>query len=232
MSGWSVRMAADRPAPMGAAEFVIEESLGYVVNRTARHFAHLLAERLRPHGVGIGQWAVLMFLWARDGISQAELSRLVAIEPPTMVRTIDRMVRDGLVTRAPDPQDGRASRIHLTDRGRSIARPARSGGGRRQSIGGRAVDRGRGEDAAEPPAEADRGRRGDRSAERTVERHLVQGAFEDRQLLIGQRLTEELGDRAQVRGTVSARRPRPFAVIDTTTPRASASALSRATRPS
>jgi DNA-binding MarR family transcriptional regulator len=45
---------------------------------------------------------------------------VVAIEPPTMVRTIDRMVRDGLVTRVADPGDGRVSRIHLTDRGRSL----------------------------------------------------------------------------------------------------------------
>src|SRR5205814_6376886 len=75
---------------------------------------------LRPAGVGIGQWAVLMFLWARDGMSQAELSRVVAIEPPTMVRTIDRMVRDGLVTRLPDPDDGRVTRIRLTERGRSL----------------------------------------------------------------------------------------------------------------
>ena len=37
-----------------------------------------------------------------------------------MVRTIDRMVRDGLVTRTTDPGDGRLSRIHLTDRGRSL----------------------------------------------------------------------------------------------------------------
>jgi DNA-binding MarR family transcriptional regulator len=99
---------------------VIEESLGYMVNRVARSMAHQLGEELRPAGVGIGQWAVLMFLWARDGMSQAELSRVVAIEPPTMVRTIDRMVRDGLVTRTPDPADGRISRIHLTDRGRSL----------------------------------------------------------------------------------------------------------------
>ncbi len=70
--------------------------------------------------MAIGQWAVLMFLWARDGMSQADLSRVVAIEPPTMVRTIDRMARDGLVTRIADPSDGRVSRIHLTDRGRSL----------------------------------------------------------------------------------------------------------------
>src|SRR5687767_13962332 len=78
-----------------------------------------LAERMRPAGVGIGPWAVLLFLWARDGMSQAELARVIAIEPPTMVRTIDRMVRDGLVTRVADPADGRISRIHLTDRGRT-----------------------------------------------------------------------------------------------------------------
>jgi DNA-binding MarR family transcriptional regulator len=114
------RRGPDHAAGGGPPEFVIEESLGYLVNRVARSMANQLAEELRPAGVGIGQWAVLLFLWARDGVSQAELSRVVAIEPPTMVRTIDRMVRDGLVTRAPDPDDGRVSRIYLTDRGRSL----------------------------------------------------------------------------------------------------------------
>jgi DNA-binding MarR family transcriptional regulator len=37
-----------------------------------------------------------------------------------VVRTIDRMVRDGLVIRAPDPDDGRLSRIYLTERARSL----------------------------------------------------------------------------------------------------------------
>jgi DNA-binding MarR family transcriptional regulator len=129
VSEWSVRTQAetkgrgdgdasgDTTAP---GEFVIEDSLGYLVNRLARSIAQQLAEEIRPAGVAIGQWAVLMFLWARDGMSQADLSRLVAIEPPTMVRTIDRMVRDGLVTRIADPSDGRVSRIHLTDHGRSL----------------------------------------------------------------------------------------------------------------
>jgi DNA-binding MarR family transcriptional regulator len=71
------------------------------------------------HGFG-GQWAVLLFLWSHDGMSQAELSRVVAIEPPTMVLTLDRMVRDGLVERRPDPTDGRISRTYLTKRGRAL----------------------------------------------------------------------------------------------------------------
>jgi DNA-binding MarR family transcriptional regulator len=128
VSEWSVRLRAtdgrrpgvDHSAEQDSPEFMIEDSLGYLVNRVARSMANQLAEELRPAGVGIGQWAVLMFLWARDGMSQAELSRVVAIEPPTMVRTIDRMVRDGFVTRTADPDDGRVSRIHLTDRGRKL----------------------------------------------------------------------------------------------------------------
>jgi DNA-binding MarR family transcriptional regulator len=129
VSDWSVRIrATDPPRPTaggaddaeGSQAFVIEDSLGYLVNLAARSMAHQLADRLRPAGVGLGQWAVLMFLWARDGQSQAELSRVVAIEPPTMVRTLDRMVRDGLVTRAPDSRDRRITRIHLTERGRSL----------------------------------------------------------------------------------------------------------------
>ena len=119
MSGWSVRTRGGDSAGASQA-FAIEESLGYLVNRAARLMARQLAVALRPAGVGIGQWAVLMFLWARDGMSQAELSKVVAIEPPTMVRTLDRMVRDGFVTRMGDPKDGRITRIHLTDRGRAL----------------------------------------------------------------------------------------------------------------
>ena len=96
---------------------MIEESLGYLINRAARAFANQLGEQLRPFDVGIGQWAVLLHLWGNDGMTQAQLARRVAIEQPTMVRTIDRMERDGLVTRAPDPNDRRASRITLTERG-------------------------------------------------------------------------------------------------------------------
>ena len=128
MKPWTVHVARPRRAgggnrPTASSDgrtFVIEDSLGYLVNRAARLMAHELAERLRPAGVGIGQWAILLFLWADDGATQAELARVVAIEPPTMVRTIDRMVRDGLVARVSDPRDGRVSRIYLTDRGRSL----------------------------------------------------------------------------------------------------------------
>jgi DNA-binding MarR family transcriptional regulator len=102
------------------AEFDPEASLGHQVNRAARAMAAALGRRLQRHGVSIGQWAVLLFLYQRDGQSQAELSRRVAIEPPTLVRTLDRMERDKFVERRPDARDARVTRVHLTEKARLL----------------------------------------------------------------------------------------------------------------
>jgi DNA-binding MarR family transcriptional regulator len=97
--------------------FVIEESLGYLVNYAARAFTRELSRRLGMYGARVGQWAVLMFLWAEDGQTQGELSRQVAIEDATMVRTLDRMERDCLVRRERDPHDRRRIKVFLTEKG-------------------------------------------------------------------------------------------------------------------
>jgi DNA-binding MarR family transcriptional regulator len=96
--------------------YAIEDNLGYLINRSARLIAQMFSRRLQRHGVALAQWAILLFLYSEDGQTQRQLSRVVAIEPPTVARTIDRMVRDGLVRREPHPYDGRATRIRLTPR--------------------------------------------------------------------------------------------------------------------
>lgn len=122
----------------GVGLFVIEESLGYTVNYAARAFGRDLSQRLAAHGVRAGQWAVLMFLWVQDGQTQRELSRQVAIEDATMVRTIDRMERDGLVRRERNPRDRRQINIFLTEKGwvlRDTLIPEAIAGNRSASLG-------------------------------------------------------------------------------------------------
>jgi DNA-binding MarR family transcriptional regulator len=118
-----VHSGADVPTQEDAAAsqvFVIEDSLGYLMNYVAKLFARAHATCLEQHDVTIGQWAVLMFLWATNGLTQTELSRHVAIDDATMVRTIDRMERDGLVQRVRNTHDRRQLNIFLTDKGRSL----------------------------------------------------------------------------------------------------------------
>lgn len=123
-------MVEGRPVPApagegkpGAEPFVIGESVGYLVNFLAKAMARELAGRLAVRGASLGQWGVLLFLWARDGRSQGELARLVAIEDATMVRTVDRMERDGLVRRERDAQDRRRVNVFLTEEGRCLRDP-------------------------------------------------------------------------------------------------------------
>lgn len=111
------REAGTNDEDSDASIFVIEESLGYLVNYAARAFSRELSPRLAAHGARMGQWAVLMFLWAQDGQAQRELSRNVAIEDATMVRTLDRMERDDLVRRERNPRDRREIRVYLTEKG-------------------------------------------------------------------------------------------------------------------
>ncbi len=104
-------------------ELRAEESLGYLTNRAGKLLLRAMTMKIGPYGVGVGQWLVLYYLYQQDGRSQADLGRLVAIEPPTMVRTIDRMVRDGFVERRPDPKDARAVRITLTQNAIDLREP-------------------------------------------------------------------------------------------------------------
>ncbi len=112
---------SDPESRIGAARvFIIEESLGYRVNYLAKLFSQLLTVYLAPHGVYPGQWGVLLFLWVQDGQTQRELSRQVAIDEASMVRSIDRMERDGLVRRVRNDHDRRQINIFLTEKGRAL----------------------------------------------------------------------------------------------------------------
>lgn len=71
----------------------------------------------------------LMVLFEKDGINQTDLQRAIGgIEQPTVVRTLDRMERDGLIVRKPNPSDRRAFLIYLTDKGKACEAQVKDAG--------------------------------------------------------------------------------------------------------
>ncbi|MDO8359804.1 MAG: MarR family winged helix-turn-helix transcriptional regulator [Devosia sp.] len=95
---------------------------GYVTNRAARLFIRALERRLL-HG-GAGQMPVFLALIDGSAYTQTELARTAAVEQPTMANTLQRMERDGLIARMPDPADKRSSLISLSKLGRRRAAEA------------------------------------------------------------------------------------------------------------
>lgn len=96
-----------------------QASPSYWINRTSRVLLRLNDARLRVLGFGVSQMPVLQAL--QDGVakSQKELARAARIEQPTMAEMLARMERDGVVERAPNPNDGRGSLISLTRRSKA-----------------------------------------------------------------------------------------------------------------
>jgi DNA-binding MarR family transcriptional regulator len=96
-----------------------EQSAGYMTNWTARLFQRALERRLK--GGGSGSMPVFFALLNEGPLSQSALARWAAVEQPTMANTLNRMERDGLIVRKPDPEDGRSAIVSLTRPGRQLA---------------------------------------------------------------------------------------------------------------
>jgi len=59
-------------------------------------------------------------LWEKDGRTQKEIAEALGLRPPTVTVILRRMERNGLVRRETDPEDLRAVRVYLTERGRNL----------------------------------------------------------------------------------------------------------------
>ncbi|SFU04488.1 transcriptional regulator, MarR family [Mesorhizobium sp. YR577] len=95
-------------------KFSREKSAGYLTNWAARLFAKAIDRRLKELGLSSGQLPVFFALGDGGAMSQKALTEIAAIEQPTMAATLSRMERDGIVARAPNPEDGRSALFSLT----------------------------------------------------------------------------------------------------------------------
>ena len=91
---------------------------GHLISLAARGFARLSEARLKPLGFGVGHLPVLVALQGGQAGTQRDLARFARIEQPSMAQMLERMERDGLISRKADPADGRSHRITLTDAAR------------------------------------------------------------------------------------------------------------------
>ena len=97
-----------------------ESSIGYWAFIVSRDFERAVNEELVPHGITLRQSQVLSWLALKGELTQSQLSDLLSLEPPTLVRILDRMERDGWIRRVADSDDRRKKLIRLTPKVRPI----------------------------------------------------------------------------------------------------------------
>ena len=92
-----------------------EQSIGYWLTIATQAYHRAVTEEVVPHGITYRQSLVLGWLALEGELSQADLANKMLVEPPTLVGILDRMERDGWITRNSCPSDRRKKMIRATE---------------------------------------------------------------------------------------------------------------------
>lgn len=96
------------------------QSIGFLLDDTARLFRRAFNARTRSIGITALQWRVMAYLLRNQPLRQSEFAEIIEVEPITLSRMIDRLVSADFVERRPHPSDRRAKLLFLTARGHEL----------------------------------------------------------------------------------------------------------------
>jgi MarR family transcriptional regulator, organic hydroperoxide resistance regulator len=111
------------PQAPAAARPVTTQNVGFLLAKASQRWNELLYERFVARGFGEVRPAygsILLPLFEEDGLRMGQLGERARLSKQTMTTMVRLLERAGLVVRERDDRDGRAFRIHLTDRAREF----------------------------------------------------------------------------------------------------------------
>ncbi len=112
--------------PDAAIPIPFSTGVGYVLRHTHKAMSRRFAAELAKIGIPFKHYYYLRALFETNGISQAELSERVGVDPSTVVTVIDTLERAKIVERRKDATDRRKALIYLTAKGRALRQPVRA----------------------------------------------------------------------------------------------------------
>ena len=101
-------------------------SLGHLLSRVCRLTGDRVRVKMEEIGLHKGQGFILFHLWHHDGIPQNVIAHGLHLSPATVTNTLQRMERDGWITRERGADDQRIVRVHLTDRAKALHEEVRA----------------------------------------------------------------------------------------------------------
>ncbi len=94
-----------------------ENSIDYQLKMAWTRFARIYSSQAAQHDTTLTVGYILLNIDKTEGTPSTKLGPLIGMEPRSLVRTLKGMEEEGLITREPDPEDGRSVRIKLTNKG-------------------------------------------------------------------------------------------------------------------
>jgi len=87
----------------------------------ARRWRKVANDRIRPLQQTMARWETLYLVaYSDEELNQSELSRLIGVQGPAMVRMLDSLAQEGLIERQQSHRDLRVTINRITDSGRQV----------------------------------------------------------------------------------------------------------------
>lgn len=98
----------------------VEQRLGMWIKRAEQALISAKTKALRPLGLTVPQYAALLMLHVRPGVSGAELARLCLVTPQTMNTVVANLEKKKLLERRIHPIHSHVLEMTLSPRGREV----------------------------------------------------------------------------------------------------------------
>ncbi len=98
----------------------LDEHICFLMDVATRRITKFYNRRLRKFGITYNHLFILTCLWEKEGVNAKDLTKQLHLDSSSLTGHLDRMERVGLVVRKDDPEDRRAIRVFLTDKGRRL----------------------------------------------------------------------------------------------------------------
>jgi MarR family transcriptional regulator, organic hydroperoxide resistance regulator len=112
----------------------LDRQVCFALAATSRSVIGLYRPILEPLGLTHPQYLVMLALWERSPRTARDIADALYLEPPTLSPLLKRLEAIGYLSRSRNPDDERALRVELTDRGRALRAQA-------EAVPGRVVER-------------------------------------------------------------------------------------------
>ena len=99
---------------------LLAEHLCFLMDVATRKITKFYNRRLRRFGITYNHLFILTCLWEQDGVNVKDLSQQLVLDSSSLTGHLDRLERAALVVRRDDPDDRRAVRVFLTEKGRQL----------------------------------------------------------------------------------------------------------------
>ena len=106
------------------AELLLDNQICFRLYSAARLVTQAYTPMLKALGITYPQYLVLLVLWEKDGQPVNNIAQRLLLETNTVTPLLQRMEKEGILSRKKGDLDKRQHLVHLTDKGKQLEKKA------------------------------------------------------------------------------------------------------------